>query len=228
MDYKYKYLKYILKNKLLYGLGDILITNENIEGFIVELLEINSTIKSKFDNYVITGSSAIVYLLYKLVNKDIEGAKILLYSSDMLLPHDFDFLYSDTQYNSAKIDSYTRKQDTINNSLTFIHETNKSFDITKSKFNKFIIHDIPIIDLHELLSYYNDDAIDSDAHRLKIDALKFIIHNKDKLDIDKEIIKKDIDIVIKRLPEKDFTFESPKRKNMFDNPSSKRLTFGDF
>ena len=82
--------------------------------------------------------------------------------------------------------------------------------------------------MHELLSYYNDDAIDSDAHRLKIDALKFIIHNKDKLDIDKEIIKKDIDIVIKRLPEKDFTFESPKRKNMFDNPSSKRLTFGDF
>lgn len=241
MNYKYKYLKYLLKNKLS-GSGYVIdepLTIENIENFIKEMEIIKNVVSSKFENYVLTGSSVIIFLLYELSkNHSVRDYALnFLFNSGMLLPHDIDFLYSDEQYNAATIGDYNRKQNTIEKSLTFIHETNKSksFDITKSKFNKFIMHDMPIIDLNELLSYYRDEYIDSGAHKLKIDALKFIISNIDKLHIDKEIIEKED--MNKRLLEKDFTFESPpekdvtsrspKRKSSFESPPPKKLSFDD-
>lgn len=241
MNYKYKYLKYLLKNKLS-GSGYVIdepCTIENTENFIKDLEIIKKVVSSKFENYVLTGSSVIIFLLYELYN--IDSVKVdasnILFNSGMLLPHDIDFLYSDVQITATTIGDYIRKQNTIEKSLTFIHKTDKSksFDITKSKFNKFIMHNMPIIDLDELLSYYRDDYIDSSAHKLKIDALNFIISNIDKLHIDKEIIKKED--MIKSVLEKDFTFESPpekdvtsrspKRKSSFESPPPKKLSFDD-
>lgn len=116
-------------------------------------------ISTKFNNIVITGSSALLCIL---LNNNLE------IPSELLKPNDIDILVvQNTDITIKKIGSYISKQD-ISSSKTFSNGNN-SFDIIKCSKVKYIkIDDMNIINPLSLLTMYKIDERDNDKIKIKI------------------------------------------------------------
>jgi len=175
-NYKYKMYKYKLKYYALKKqLAGSVFTDE-YNNFINKVNNIYNLVKEKYGNeLILTGSAALYYILI------IENQNKILETLEK--PKDIDLLYTgDHGSNLINYGTYEKDNKTADliKSVTYVNslDPNDKFDLTridKIKFN--LINGINIIDLNELLRFYNDDRLESQItiKNPKILALENII-----------------------------------------------------
>lgn len=127
--------------------------------FNENLREIYDMVSARFDHIVITGSSALLFILF---NNNIDVPP------ELIFPNDIDFLVvQNTDITIRKIDTFVSEQD-IASSKTFSDGV-QSFDIIKCKKVKYInIDGVDVIDPLTLLKEYKSDNRDKDQDKIKI------------------------------------------------------------
>lgn len=127
--------------------------------FNENLKQIYDMVSARFDHIVLTGSSALLFILF---NNNIDVP------SELIFPNDIDFLVvQNTDITIRKINTFVSEQD-IASSKTF-SDGIQSFDIIKCRKAKYInIDGIDIIDPLTLLKEYKSDNRDKDQDKIKI------------------------------------------------------------
>jgi hypothetical protein len=128
--------------------------------FQSHLEETYSIVGGITDNFMLTGGSAVAYLLYHGNFHDL--------LNDLHKPGDTDFLYvAKSSVENKTISSYTRKEAVSGSSVKYIHKNNelmydntdivKSFDLTKVQSIKFItLNNIRVVSPNVLLRTYTE------------------------------------------------------------------------
>ena len=130
-------------------------------------------------------------------------------------PNDLDVLYdSEDLYIKTKIliDDYIRVQETFEKSVTFKNREDDEIDVKIAPVRKNIIMDLPIIDIHDLLEYYEDEYRETD--KKKIDILRKI---KDRVPRAKRVERPKQSLRISNFSRLDFGSDS---ENESENESS--------
>ncbi len=171
--YHIKYEKYEKEKYLMVGGMD----NTLVPGFVKEINNINSHIKSLYshgDIIVLSGSGALLYYLHSLGFTDL--------IDEIAEPNDVDFLLLTNQPNGTItvpfIGDHKRKQVTHEKSATFEnnwapHLKFKSFDLTipRNSINYNQVGQVNLLSLTQLKSYYMDDMDIRDEDKLKISII---------------------------------------------------------
>lgn len=183
------------------------IKQEWINKFIIDLKNITESLKKIYiNNWALTGSGAIFYLLYKynLINKY------------KIIPSDIDILTSSNELiNINKLDKFNRVQNTPEKSVTFLR-SNINLDhviyridisITPN-INYITIDDINIIDPNDILKSYKEYINDPDRNKIK---------DKTKIKILEDLIKEiRMNYIVKKINAKE---ESRKKyKDYYNTP----------
>ena len=159
----------------------------SIDNFFFELNQINDIVRSSFEHNVLSGSSAIYYLIMKhpyFGNPNMRNSILAeLGYNDSILPNDFDFIIvQNLDITQQRLGSYISEQ-SITSSKTFKSNDNstRSFDLIKTqRISFFELDGINIIKPSILLSNYLDNARPKDL--AKIQFLESIVDDFDMFD----------------------------------------------
>ena len=193
MDYYKKYLKY--KNKYLQ-------LKNQLGGDVHEYKDLFNSYFG--DTWILTGSEAI-----KIYLEHFNLGRLLTFT-----PNDVDIIVvqNDT-YNYQKIGDYTRKQDRVEKSMTFIKDS-KSFDITTEKSSSYYeINGFRLMDPKVMLSNYRDNRRNVTDDQ-KITALVEIVKLVESLE------KKRLPVVMRRRFEDESPGGSPGPRGRFSPSGS--------
>jgi len=160
----------------------------NTERFNTNLIRVFDLVSSRFDEVVITGSSAIVFFILHHPSFSADANEILEYLGYDAYngPNDIDLIsISNTDIHISKIGEFVSEQ-SICGSKTFVSSVyeNRRFDIIKMPKCKYIeLNGINIIHPSALIAHYRNNYRDIDERKLA-----FLIENEHIFDeIDYEI-----------------------------------------
>jgi len=162
--------------------------------FIIDINDISLLLNNYYDDkWILTGSSAILYLLYHNNIKDI-----------LIIPSDIDILLCSLDLiNIKKIGNFNKIQDTPQRSATFLRNNinynnviNK-IDISLVQSIEYIkVNNIKVINPNLLIKYYEND-IDLPDRNKKNDIYKIDILKKLNKIYDNKIIKMNAKMISK-------------------------------